>query len=224
MIHLNEKTLDAFMSRCEAAAICADGPVHIGRGNAKTGGINEGTLPLYTCDRSARATCGRSCYAVRMALRLPALFGHYAANTAARRRDPAAYYRAFFEEARRTGKFLRLNESGDFESVRQLRAAIAVAREFPDVVVITYTKRRNLLRTAATAPASFHVHFSCWTGDIAGERAAAAAGIPTASVSETRCTCPAQVAAAAGRTWKCADCARCGCGCASASPVVFKAH
>lgn len=213
--------------------------VHVGTGNSKTGCVNEATVPGLCCHSSARTSCGISgCYAMTLQALYPAYYWAIVRNTALRRRDAAAYYETFFDAAEAAGLPLRVNESGDFETVDQLRAMFAAARRHPSVVVIGYTKRPELLEAiGAETPDNVFLHYSVWTGDAAGEALARKYGVPTCTVSADwgRVCCPNQIVADNNKyrrahgleplpAWTCAMCAAHGCGCASRRDVVLKLH
>lgn len=215
---------------------------HFGTGNEKTHAINEGTLPLVTCDKCATCEggCGHSCYALRCAIGRPNVRNCYALNTVLRRRDAVEYYTRAFATARATGALLRLNESGDFENVSQFTAACHVARAYPTVRVITYTHRREIAKLIKTAPKNMSIHYSAWTS-CENQTWARKNRVPFAAVAQEPQTiknaafCPAQARAALNEkriaegldplpAWTCAACAAANIGCASKKNIVFKMH
>lgn len=233
-----------FEQHVEAAAYLVENvspfaEVHVGKGNSKTGCTNEASMPGLCCHASAATSCGISgCYAMTIQALYPAYYWALVRNTALRRRDAAAYYETFFEAAEAAGLPLRVNESGDFENVDQLRAMFAAARRHTSVVVIGYTKRPELLETiGAETPANVFLRYSVWTGDATGEALARKHGVPTCTVAAEwdRVCCPNQRRAAENKrrraqgleelpAWTCAMCAAHGCGCASRHNVVLKLH
>lgn len=213
--------------------------IHVGRGNSKTGCVNEATMPGLCCHESARTSCGISgCYAMALQGLYPEYFWCLVRNTALRRRDAVAYYETFFAEAEAAGLPLRVNESGEIENLEQLRAMFEAARRHPSVKVIGYTKRPELLRAiGAECPDGVYLRYSVWTGDAAGEALAHECGVPTCTVSQDwgRVTCPNQRRAEENRrrraegleelpAWTCAMCAARGCGCASRRDQVLHLH
>lgn len=234
MAKLNNYTDASFekaQARINGAVSCAangqERVLHVGTANGKTSAVNEGTSPLVTCSEYACRTCGRKCYAVwHIDNRLTAARRNHAENTIYRRMDPVTYYREFFQAAEKAGTFLRINETGDFENVEQARAFASVARQFPSVRVIGYTRRPELAETVATFPPSVSVRYSQFT-DADIPSAVLAAGIKTCRVSETEntSTCPSQIAKAKGLKWTCADCVAHNCGCfGPKSEIVFEGH
>ena len=213
--------------------------VHVGTGNAKTGCVNEATMPGLCCHKSARTSCGISgCYAMTLQSIYPEYYWCLVRNTALRRRDADGYYETFFAAAEAAGKPLRVNESGEVENLEQLRAMFAAARRHPGVTTIGYTKRPELLEAIGReCPPNVFLRYSAWTGDAEGAALAHANGVPTCTVSEDwdKVQCPNQRRAeenkkrkAAGLeplpAWTCAMCAAHGCGCASRRDVVLHLH
>jgi hypothetical protein len=215
-----------------ARAERAETAIHVGRGNSKTAMVNESTVPgtCGTCHASAAKDCERICYAIwHMANIYKACLHNYAENTVARRRDPVAYYRAFFQAANAAGCALRVNESGDFERVEDVRALELVAREFPGVRVIGYSKRYRLLPAIAKLNElpNVCIHFSLACHG-RYEDHARTAGVPCTTVTTDvrACNCPFQLLKLRGvaGSWHCATCAARKCGCFSAHDVHFLAH
>lgn len=160
--------------------------------------VNEGSTPgpRGTCDGSCVGDCLSFCYAIAHGDGVyPAARENHVCNTIARRRDAVAYYRYFFGIAAALGHDLRINETGDFENAEQLRAFISVAREFPGVRVIGYSKRAGLLdlMAAANMLPNVQLHFSLACKGI-GAGLARAAGVPVTCVTTDaeRCGCPFQ--------------------------------
>lgn len=205
---------------------------HVGRGNSKTAMINEGTTPglCGSCDPSCVKDCQGFCYAIwHMDNLYSACRRNHAENLVCRRRDPVAYYRAFFEAAAASGCAVRVNESGDFETARDVAALERVARAFPAVRVIGYSKRFRLLPAIARLNAlpNVVIHFSlACSGRY--ENHARANGVPCTRVTfkAHECNCPFQRLKMAGKSgaWHCATCAAKKCGCFSGHDVAFLAH
>ena len=200
------ESLDAYNRRAEmqlTASLWSAYPElctpRAGTSNRKTKMINEGTTPgrCGTCDPSCAGDCDKFCYAIAHGDGVyPAARENHVINTIARRRDAVAYYRHFFQLAAAAGNDLRVNETGDFETASQVRAFVAVAREFPTVRVIGYSKREALLPEIAAANklpnVQLHYSLACCHK---GEAVARAAGVPCTCVTfdPAACGCPFQV-------------------------------
>lgn len=230
------KTEEAFNAACEKLRNAVEeaqdcyNAVHIGFSNAKTGAsVNEGTTPIVTCCAHACKTCARSCYAVLHIDNIyPAARRNHAENTIMRRRNAKSYYEAFFSEALRRGMMLRINETGDFENARQVAALKAVARRFPSVPVIGYTRRTNLVDAIADlckACPNVSIRYSCFTDAPSKRDEHARETVKTCRVDPVKTTCLAQLHAANGETWTCAACAAAKVGCFDkCACITFKMH
>lgn len=204
--------------------------VHIGTGNTKTRMVNEGTSAgvCGTCDGSCVGDCREGCYAIVHGdgIYKEARIAH-AENTIVRRNNPTAYYETFFAYAFKKGKGVRINETGDFETVEDVTALMAVAKKYPSVRVIGYTKRANLLSAVADLNklANVCIHFSLacngMNADIA-ERF----GVPVTKIvfNMEECNCPNQIAKSHGKNHSCQSCARLGIGCFKNQTIRFFAH
>lgn len=216
--------------------------LHFQASNIKTGSLGEGSVAVLTCAKKvwldwtsegvergincgALPPCARCCYAWRQMIQYPAYGAAMVRNTLLRRADPVQYYADFFAHAAATtARRLRLNESGDFETLEQVRACFDAARNNPGVTAWGYTQRPA--EWIADAPANVTIRVSCWT-DLDKGRDLIARGFKVACVTTNGLTtCPAQMGKkAGGKAWTCADCARRGCGCCGpAKSVFFKQH
>lgn len=233
----NQDKVNAAYERLAAAVRAAEGAKiatpHIGLNNVKTSAVNEGTTPGITCAACAKCSCARECYAIwHEDIFYTACRRNHAENTVLRRRDALAYYRAFFAAAAASGSVLRLNETGDFETVEQLAAAAAAARAFPSVRALAYTRRE--FARGYKLPPNLRVVYSLYRG--ADENGDACRACDCVSmVREDITTCPAQIRADVNKrrkaeglvplpAWTCAACAAAKIGCWGRSAVVFRAH
>lgn len=120
--------------------------VCISTGNRKLGKcLNVSLLPVITCPDCKG--CARACYAIRSALRFPAVMDGYARNTAIMMREPLRYWAEVREAIRRHPSFnaFRFHVAGDVLTEDYARHMFAVADEFPRVTFWTYTKNVRVL-------------------------------------------------------------------------------
>lgn len=216
----------------KAAEMVHDLEPRVGRCNRKTMMVNEGTTPgaCGSCDASCIKDCHDLCYAIwHIDNVYPTCLRNHAENLVFRRRDPVGYYLAFFCEAANRNMALRVNETGDFETAGDVLALDMVARMFPSVKVVGYSKRFRLLpaisRLNKLPNVTIHFSLAC---DGRYETLARKAGVPCTRITfdPKECSCPNQRFKAAGvvKPWYCATCAAKKCGCFSDRDVVFLAH
>ena len=222
------KVADA-LSRHEMVRVCPYlARIHTGSGNAKTDMMNEGTSSgsCGSCDASCVGDCEGMCYVMTHVDGVrPHCLDRHAENLQARRGDPLAYYETHFSRAEKAGVPLRVNETGDFETVADVKAFMSAAVAHPTVKVVGYTKRWALLAHVAKCNElpNVQLHFSlaCFRK---GEATARRLGVPCTSITFDRSevNCPAQ-RLPKGK-WHCRMCAERGCGCFSPKDVMFLAH
>ena len=203
--------------------------IHIGKGNSKTDCIEEGTSAGVngTCDKSCCGNCREGCYAI---VHQDGIYNrclkNHAENTVMRRQNREAYYTAFFEFANKKFKPLRVNESGDFECKDDIIALMTVAKKFPLVKVIGYTKRANLLSFVARLNTldNVMIHYSLGIND--DKTVAEKLGVPTTTITfnHNEVKCLNQLFKKKGKIWTCRICAEKCIGCFSNKPMVFYAH
>lgn len=119
--------------------------VYISESNTKTGNTpSVSLLPIETCGNCDG--CARYCYAVRMALRFPAVRMSWARNTAILRREPARFWaevRQYIE--RKQPPAFRFNVGGEIPDLSYLHDMNTTARMFPSVQFWTYTKMHDIV-------------------------------------------------------------------------------
>lgn len=145
--------------------------VHISTGNRKMGEVpSVSVLPLVTCSKCARETCGRGgCYALRMALFRENVRISWAKNTVLLVRDPQRFYRGLIAwlACNRPDSF-RFNVGGDFGPVDYFDIAYSAADAFPDIEFLAFTKNyetvNQVIDDCGELPSNLHVVFSEWPG------------------------------------------------------------
>ena len=204
--------------------------LYIGKGNSKTKMVEEATSAglTGTCCGSCKGDCRESCYAiVHQDGIYPKCRENHAMNTVLRRVNRERYYIAFFEYANIHNRHLRVNESGDFENCDDVLALKKVAEKYPDVRVIGYSKRENLIPYLAIINKlpNVEIHFSvACNGN--GAEGAKKCGVPCAKITleKSECNCPAQLAKMNGKVWNCCKCAELKTGCFANKNINFLAH
>lgn len=137
--------------------------VYISESNTKTGNTpSVSLLPIETCGNCDG--CAQYCYAVRMALRFPAVRMSWARNTAILRREPARFWaevRQYIE--RKQPPAFRFNVGGEISDLSYLHDMNTTARMFPSVRFWTYQScslsgcnAESVTSTACRSSVSFH--------------------------------------------------------------------
>lgn len=204
--------------------------IHIGLGNKKTQMVNEGTSAGVngTCDASCIGDCREGCYAITHMDGVYVLSRRqHAENTIMRRINAKAYYEVFFAYAYGKKQHLRVNETGDFETAEDVTALMAVAKKYPSVRVIGYTKRANLLKEVAKINKLDNVviHYSLACNALNADIALRfSVPVTRITLDVGKCNCPNQLAKLNGKKHSCRLCAEMGIGCFSDKDVTFLAH
>ena len=133
-------------------------------GNIKLGGIGSVSLPpLVTC--APDIPCGDDCYAVKLGKRRPNVLESWKANLRFLRDDRAGYFEAIAEHFRKhEPRFFRFHVSGDFINAGHLLETIKLARSFPTVKILAFSKRFEFFPHPRAIPASFALIASQWDG------------------------------------------------------------
>lgn len=115
--------------------------------NSKTGNTpSVSLLPIETCGNCEG--CEEYCYAVRMALRFPAVRLSWARNTAILRREPVRFWaeiRQYIE--RKQPPAFRFNVGGEIPDMSYMYDMNTTAHMFPSVRFWTYTKMHGIVNT-----------------------------------------------------------------------------
>lgn len=167
------ETLEKFRAALDEAreALAADPgrtgsawKVSISNGNKKTGPVGSvSLLPFVTCPAICSGTCGRYCYAAKLALLRPSVLKAYARNTAIFLADPDWFFHRVYYAAAGF-RFFRFHISGDFVNADYLRRALDLAEALPETRFLAFTKRFSLVNAEIGArgalPANFQILFS----------------------------------------------------------------
>lgn len=180
--------------------------IRISPGNRKLGYIPSVSFPpVVTC--AARIPCAATCYAVKMT-RGPygaAILKSYRANFELFTADRAEFFRQLAEFLqRRAPHFFRFHVSGDFIDADHMARAFDVAREFPAVRFLAFSKRHALFPRPSAVPVNFSLVASLWPNWGTRPRGFRVAYMQTADRAESRV--PASAVLCPGNCETCAAC------------------
>ena len=141
--------------------------VTISDGNTKMGKVaSVSLLPLLTCPKRCRETCGKKCYAVKLCKLRPTVLNSYARNTAIQKVAMHAYFKAI-DNAVKNVRFFRFHVSGDIPNKKYFRFMIKTAQENKHCEFLIFTKQyeivNNWIASGNTIPQNMHILFSGWT-------------------------------------------------------------
>jgi len=138
--------------------------LRISRGNRKLGSVRSISLPpVITCARGI--PCALDCYAVRMAGFRHNVMESWMANLDFLRGDRAGYFEAIAKHFRKASpRFFRFHVSGDFIDRSHLLETIELARSFPAIRILAFSKRFEFFPHPRAIPASFALIASQWNG------------------------------------------------------------
>jgi len=139
--------------------------IRISEKNRKMGAVPSVSLPpVKSCARDI--PCARVCYVVCNMLRGrygATIARSYAANLAFLLADADAFFGQLSQYLqRRKPEYFRFHVSGDFISPDHMRRAFDVARAFPGVRFLAFSKRLEWFPRASTVPRNFSLIASLW--------------------------------------------------------------
>lgn len=142
--------------------------VSVSHGNVKMGAVpSVSTLPFLTCPGRCKGTCGKECYAAKIALLRPSVMKSYARNTALLMLRPDVYW-AGVEYAVKGNRFFRLHVSGDIRNDEDFAEITGIAARNTGCQILMLTKRWEVVNTwideNGDLPENLHVLFSGWEG------------------------------------------------------------
>jgi hypothetical protein len=154
---------------------CDKALVHISADNGKGVGANVSLLPIRTCSKCVLQSCAMpfikkngepgkrlQCYACKF-LERPIVRKNWTENTETIETDPIGFFRAigeYLEENRPA--FFRYWVGGDFPTQKTVNLACKLAKQFPAVKFLAFTKRWYDGFNFAQAPANLAIIFSAW--------------------------------------------------------------
>lgn len=140
--------------------------VSISNGNRKMGSVaSVSLLPFLTCPSCCKHTCGKDCYAAKIAKLYPSTLKAYAKNTALAIHFPAVYW-AQVNQAIRGVRFFRFHVSGDIINKTYFSEMVKAAQNNPHTEILVFTKKHdvvnNWIDNNGALPENLHVLFSGW--------------------------------------------------------------
>jgi len=133
----------------------------ISDGNSKLGKIpNVSLVPGKDC---GDVPCGKDCYALKAWRAYPSAKAAWSANSRTAHSNPSAYFAAVRDYlSRKAPRFFRWHVAGDFLSQSYVESVSAIARDFPAIRFLAFTKRHDL--AFENVPANLAIVFSMWPG------------------------------------------------------------
>lgn len=145
--------------------------VSISKGNIKMGDVpSVSTLPLVTCPKVCRETCGKEgCYAEKIACLRPNVARSYARNTVYRLKDPTGYYEEIHNFIRFSGcRSFRFHVSGEMTRYSDMLEIAVIAEYYPNCDILVFTKQFEIVNSYidyyGELPGNLHIVFSEWDG------------------------------------------------------------
>lgn len=137
--------------------------VTVSDGNSKLGAIpNISLMPCRDCGKDVPCARG-GCYAVNILRYAPSAKRAWEGNSRTARNNPEAYFtavRTYLVDNAPT--FFRWHVAGDFLNQHYTDEVKAIAREYPEVRFLAFTKRHDL--SFAGRPENLTIVFSMWPG------------------------------------------------------------
>ena len=140
--------------------------VSISKGNVKMGAVpSVSTLPFFTCPAICKGTCGKECYAAKIANLRTSVLISYARNTALMMLKPDLYWQGVIYAMAGT-RFFRFHVSGDIPNKAYFENMIDACRKNSHCQVLTFTKRFDVVNAwideNGDLPENLHILFSGW--------------------------------------------------------------
>ena len=164
----NEKNIDKFMNAVRAAKSALDNgeeiKVHISASNSKMGAVASVSLPPFlTCPAVCAGTCGKYCYAAKIAALRPNVLKNYAENLVICLYRNSEYWKAINNYVRGV-RFFRFHVSGDILNFDYFCEMVKTAYNAPHCEFLAFTKRYNVVNewimSGGILPENLHILFS----------------------------------------------------------------
>lgn len=161
-----EKFGEALREAKTAVMSGEDRKVRISTGNRKMGDVPSfSTLPFITCPGRCADSCGKNCYAAKIANLYPAVRKAYAINTALMildRENAFAQINGYLKAVR----FFRFHVSGDIMDYDYFDRMVHCAVENPHCRILAFTKRFEIVNewidNNGDLPENLQIIFSAW--------------------------------------------------------------
>lgn len=168
--YYNENTLAKFRDALTrwTARVKSGEDLHVtfSASNSKMGNVaSVSTLPFLTCPGLCATTCGRECYAAKLANLRPSVLESYAKNTALALHAPIRYWKEINEYLEGV-RFFRFHVSGDILNYEYFVNMVDAALSHPHCEILSFTKRFNAVNRYidmfGELPENLHILFSGW--------------------------------------------------------------
>lgn len=138
------------------------GAATISHGNGKLGDVpNVSLLPIASCPPGI--PCAKSCYDCKAVRMYPSVRAARKRNWKAARTDRDQYFAGVREYLERYGpRYFRWHVGGDIPDQEYYRTMCRIARDFPDVHFLAFTKHHSL--DFRGRPRNLNIVFSMWPG------------------------------------------------------------
>ena len=170
MSFYNEKVLNKFnealrnaMEEVKSGKVST---VSISKGNEKMGAVvSVSLMPFLTCPSRCKGTCGKDCYAAKIANMRTSVLKSYARNTAMLMLKPELYWMDV-NRAMMATRFFRYHVSGDIANKEYFENMITTCVNNPHCQVLVFTKRYEIVNEwiaeNGELPENLHLLFSGW--------------------------------------------------------------
>lgn len=161
------KFTDALKAAKKDVKSGADMRVRISNANSKMGNVaSVSLLPFLTCPGYCSGTCGKKCYAAKLANLRPTVLKSYAISTAIVQLAPAVYWKQV--NAAICGvRFFRFHVSGDIMNYDYFENMVKCAVDNPHCEILAFTKKYDTvnewIQRNGDLPRNLHILFSGWT-------------------------------------------------------------
>ncbi len=204
--------------------------VKFSKGNRKMGDVPSVSLvPFISCPGVCGTTCGKKCYAAKIANVYSNVLASYAINQAIAIIDPEKYFNEI-NVYLKTVRYFRYHVSGDILNPAYFENMVASAINNPHCEILVFTKRFEIVNTWISEngklPENLRVIFSAWENldPVNPYEIPESLAIEFDKVDFTPDTLPEKYKMCGGN---CFECACFGLGCwkvKSGETVCFKMH
>ena len=160
------KFAKAIIAAKEAVKAGTDLVVRISNKNSKMGEVASVSLvPFFSCPGVCKNTCGKKCYAAKIANLRPSVLYSYAINQALAIYRPDIYWPSI-DLTCKAVKFFRFHVSGDILNYEYFENMIQIARNNPTTEILVFTKKYDIVNKwidcNGSLPENMHLLFSGW--------------------------------------------------------------
>lgn len=163
---IREKFTNALREAIEDVKAGKVTSVSISKGNVKMGAVpSVSLLPLLTCPAICNHTCGKDCYASKIANLRKSVLTSYARNTALLMVRPDLYW-FDVKRAMMINRFFRFHVSGDIPNREYFNNLVNACKENSHCKTLVFTKRFDIVNSwideNGDLPENLHILFSGW--------------------------------------------------------------